>query len=107
MVTSSYLPIPSESKKLPKTKLFSYKLVKSQLMIGSSSTLPILGKTNKLKLMSMFKELNIKPSLKLTISFLNISDSISETTSKLMSEIQLFVFLELMMIVSSMITMIS
>jgi hypothetical protein len=76
-------------------------------MIGSSSILPILGKTKKLKLISMFKELNIKPLLKLTISFLNISDSISETTSKLMSEIQLFVFLELMMIVSSMITMIS
>jgi hypothetical protein len=97
----SYLLILSESKKPLKTELLSYKLVISQLMIGSSSILLILGKTKKLSLISMLKELNTKPKLMLTISFLNILVSILETMSKLMLEIQLFVFLEMMMIASS------
>jgi hypothetical protein len=103
----SYLLIPSEYKKLLKTELFFYKLDLSQLMIGSSIILPILGKIKKLSLISILLDLNIKPKLMLNISFQNISDSILETMSMLMLEIQLFVFLEKNKIVSSLIIMIS
>ena len=71
------------------------------LVNGSSSISPTLGNRNPLLLMSMLKELNIKPLLMPNISFLNTSVCILVTTYKLKSEIQLFVFLLLIKIVGS------
>jgi hypothetical protein len=101
MVISNYLPIPSESNNHLKTKLSLCKLVILMLLNGSSSTSLILGNRNKLLLTLMLKELNIKPLLMLTISFLNTSVCTLVTMLMLMSEIQLFVFLLLIKIVGS------